>query len=334
MPPGLPTNSMAAGKCGARSWRLPRPLVMRCKREALRRRGAPQSRGEVRVHGDRVLVEAELTAENPVRGVGRRLPPASKMLRTALADFIRYVADIELLRGARVRCRAGFRRDASHGCHQLRNFARDPLHGADPLGRASQGVVTQRHRSRAGVIGRAFEVKHQPALSGDGFDDAERQAEMVQHRALFDVKLQSIHNSTSPSGLGYASRVEDRNRARRRRCGRSACVQTAHRGAAPDERDAVAYAFFFGEADQFDGIRQGTGPQIFEQRYPDQNAEIRRKRPRWNRIEVRSDDEEGLRPSAARVARKLPTASMYAAQPASESQPARSACTSFIGGER
>src|SRR5580658_9023798 len=230
---------------------VPRAARHAMRGKAFRGGSTPQSCGEVCVHRDCALIEAELGAESQTATLGDGFGRFQDALYAALADFIRYVTHVQAgMRGARDHVAgAGFHCDAPHGGHKMRNRARDSLHGADPFRRARQSIATQRHRSGAGVIGLAFEVKHQPALPRDAVHNAERHPEMLQHRTLLDMKFQISEDIGRQSGVGNARRVETKIANGAGDEIDQVCVQTAHCGATTDEGNAVAHAFFLGEAD-------------------------------------------------------------------------------------
>ena len=96
--------------------------------------------------------------------------------------------------------RAGKRLDAAHGGDQSGSGLRVALDGGDPLGCAGERILAQIHRAGAGMVGFAVKGKFVAALASDGFDDAEAEIQIFEHRALLDVELDE----------GEGTRVENR----------------------------------------------------------------------------------------------------------------------------
>src|SRR5207247_1457944 len=79
------------------------------------------------------------------------------------------------------------------------------------IGRAQEGVAAALHRRGAGVIGLAVEDDTRAARADDGLHHADRDARLLEPRALLDVQLDVGGDAAGRrGGLGGAMRVEAR----------------------------------------------------------------------------------------------------------------------------
>ena len=172
--------------------------------------------------------------------------------------------------------------------------------GNDPFRGGGDGVAAEMHRRGAGMIGAADKREFDAALAGDGFDDAERQPELFENRALLDVKFQDSRTyRPSQRACGISAGFNPNFRwPRERKFPRaslrssSSFIEPANERAAADERHAEANAFFFGKADDFDCERETSPLERFQQgdrKNDSENAVIRA--GVRNGIEMRADEQ-------------------------------------------
>ena len=127
----------------------------------------------------------------------------------------------------------------AHRADQVRRLRGALLEEDGELGDRRGGVAPARHRRRAGVARHAAHLAGEAHAAVDRGDDAERQAELVQHRPLLDVDLDeaevvgglALELRRSRAGSPAARRGASRraSRRRRRRPGRATSDRTGRR---------------------------------------------------------------------------------------------------------
>src|SRR5579871_1989107 len=163
--------------------------------------------------------------------------------------------------------------DLAHRSHQAWRVAHFTLDFDDPLRGTSERIFAQTRRGGARMSCGAFKANFHAALPGDGVDDSERQAELLEHRALFDMKFEvSGKGRLQPRERQFSPvQAELANRTGHQRDG--AIIQIARHSAASEKWNAEANAFLFGESDQFDGERRLARAERFDQCHAHHYAE-------------------------------------------------------------
>ena len=136
--------------------------------------------------------------------------------------------------------------------------------GCDPFGGGGESVVAEGHRSGAGVVGVAGEGELGAGLARDAVDDAEREVFAFEDGALFDVEFEVGEGVLGKDGVGQLGGVEieveeslfdgDTFAVGE---GEYLASEFADDGEAAEEGLCEADAFFFREADDFDGKGRG-----------------------------------------------------------------------------
>ena len=225
-------------------------VVAGAARHAMHRRRrcastARSSAGDERgIHRDRRLVEPRLARRRRARAAPRSRAAASISRSTAASPHVIVgMTDVEArdtapgddVGGAGLGLDLSDRRDQA-GCRQRLALRRRTIHSAAPASasrRASIGVVPA-------WLAAPVKVTSSAALSGDRVDDAERQAEALEHRSLLDVELEiaervgsATRASSSRGGIEaeVANRVAhaDAVRIAARRAASSSSVPTSAR---------------------------------------------------------------------------------------------------------